>query len=191
MSHDRERERGGDDGYDNVQQNYYQRSWGDHPDLRSLDGRSQASEGQGETSHIAFCSVLFCSLYTLLHTAQLQSLCDYCIRVCVSSVVHALQVTLFLTLHALTVNSQATETEEVEEVRGASEEGTEPTLATTPVTQTERGRGRETGSTRTSLETTAPPSPSPSEFSCLCSVSSLCVCVCVRVCVCPACAGYC
>lgn len=135
-------------------------------------------------------SVLFCSLNTLLYTAQHQYLCDYCIRVYVSSVVHALRVTLFLTLHALTVNSQATETEvEVEEARGASEEGTEPTLATTPVTQTERGRGRETGSTRTSLETTAPPSPSPSEFSCLCSGSSLCVCLCV--CVCPTCAGHC
>ena len=73
MSHDRERERGGDDGYDNVQQNYYQRSWGDHPDLRSLDGRSQASEGQGETSHIAFCSVLFCSVLSTLYCTLLNS----------------------------------------------------------------------------------------------------------------------
>ena len=38
-----DRERGGDGGYDNIQQNYYQRSWGDHPDLHSYDGRSQAS----------------------------------------------------------------------------------------------------------------------------------------------------
>jgi hypothetical protein len=68
MSHDRERERGGDDGYDNVQQNYYQRSWGDHPDLRSLDGRSQASEGQGqgERRHHILFSPYFILFYSIL-----------------------------------------------------------------------------------------------------------------------------
>ena len=64
MNHDRdrERERGGEDGYDSVQQNYYQRSWGDHPDLRSLDGRSQASEGPGERQIQSVYSDLFYSI---------------------------------------------------------------------------------------------------------------------------------
>jgi hypothetical protein len=69
MSHDRERERGGDDGYDNVQQNYYQRSWGDHPDLRSLDGRSQASEGQGQGERRRH--ILFTPYSTLLYSTLL------------------------------------------------------------------------------------------------------------------------
>jgi hypothetical protein len=50
MNQDRDRERGGDGGYDSVQQNYYQRGWGDHPDLRSHDGHSQSSnhgDGRG------------------------------------------------------------------------------------------------------------------------------------------------
>lgn len=69
MSHDRERERGGDDGYDNVQQNYYQRSWGDHPDLRSLDGRSQASEGQGqgEITHHSLVTLHSIPLHYILY----------------------------------------------------------------------------------------------------------------------------
>ena len=48
MTQDRDRERGGDGGFDNIQQNYYQRGWGDHPDLHSHDGRSQASEHHGK-----------------------------------------------------------------------------------------------------------------------------------------------
>ena len=65
---DRDRERGGDGGFDNVQQNYYQRGWGDHPDLHSHDGRSQASEHHGTTNCTSILCVIPCLLTrTLLH----------------------------------------------------------------------------------------------------------------------------
>ena len=54
---DRDRERGGDGGFDNIQQNYYQRGWGDHPDLHSHDGRSQASENHGKIDRTAICVI--------------------------------------------------------------------------------------------------------------------------------------
>jgi hypothetical protein len=82
MSHDRERERGGDDGYDNVQQNYYQRSWGDHPDLRSLDGRSQASEGQGQGERRR--QILFTPYSTLLYFVLRHSPFAYRVTACQS-----------------------------------------------------------------------------------------------------------
>ena len=50
---ERERERGGDGGYDNIQQNYFLRSWGDHPDHHSYNGNSQTSSNDynGDTGN--------------------------------------------------------------------------------------------------------------------------------------------